>query len=151
MVKIFLITFLFIISGCSSEYHFIEDNNEPTQFLKLNSVQIVHKGAYSGDIASDETPDACKEFILSAPQIIDFFTTANSINLREYEHELIASNCYMDGTFVSADGTSGTWKIDRSRRGFLYTVDGNATYYYCNECDNPLFYQSCDINCIHNQ
>ncbi len=149
MVKVYLVISFFMFIGCSTNHAFIKDRSQPKQSLKINSVQILHKGAYSGNIASDETSDFCKNFTLDESQVIEFFITANLVNLEDYEHNLIASNCYMDGTFVLDDGTTGNWKIDRSRRGFLYSHDGKAHYYYCNQCENELYYQSCDINCTY--
>jgi hypothetical protein len=151
MVKILLITFIFMIFGCSSSNDLTDDENQSQQLLKLISIKIVHNGAYSGDIGSDETPDMCKSFILEEFEIFNFFVTARSATLREYEHDLIASNCYVSGTFVSENGVRGTWKIDRSRRGFLHFSGSKSEYYYCGECENQLFYESCDINCIHGQ
>ncbi|THJ34977.1 hypothetical protein E8K88_05720 [Lampropedia aestuarii] len=49
---------------------------------------------------SDETPQDCKEFILSEAQIRNFFQTATTISQRgqrDYDHELIPSRCYAKG------------------------------------------------------
>jgi len=126
-------------------------NNEKMSIHRfgIESIKIVHNGDFSGRISSDESIGTCKSFILSESDVLIFFATARSATLREYEHDLNASNCYASGTFVSKTGISGEWKIDRSRRGFLHNQSDEPEYFYCGECQNPLFYEPCDIDCIN--
>lgn len=152
MVRILTILSVSTILACSSNATFgVNNEKKYSQHLDLESIKIMHNGDFSGKISSDESIETCKKFVLSESDVLIFFTTTRSATLREYEHDLNASNCYASGTFVSKSGASGEWKIDRSRRGFLYTQNGEPEYFYCGECNNPLFYEPCDIDCVHGE
>ena len=149
MVKTFLFAFNLMLFGCAASPYFTTDQNRPEPSLRIKSLKVMHTGVYSGDIAADETPSLCHDFVLTKAEVLNFFKTARSATLREYEHDLIASNCYISGLFESEGGVKGAWKIDRARRGLLLFSDGASKYYFCGECENKLFYESCDVDCIH--
>ncbi len=152
MVRLLLITSVLILSGCSSSDHETTTKHKsPGDVLSIESLKIEHNGGFSNYISSDETPEICKGFVLDKIDVLNFFTTARSATSREYEHDLIASNCFSSGTFISNSGISGDWKIDRSRRGMLHVQDKVPEYYYCSECKIPLYYESCNIDCAHGE
>ncbi len=148
MVKniLFLITVLAL--GCS-----VTNNKNSTQkSIDFKSIHIDRNGSFSGYISSSETAELCKTFILNRSEIVTFFKHSRIATPREYAHELTASNCYASGSFITSAGAEGTWKIDRARRGLIHFKKSTHTkYYYCVECKSKLFYESCDIECIHGQ
>lgn len=148
MVKLILLFFITLALGCS-----VANNTSQTQqSLEFRSIHIDNNGSYSGYISSDETAESCKTFVLKKAEIVDFFKQSRAATSREYAHDLTASNCYVSGSFIMSTGVKGTWKIDRSRRGLINFNNGsNTKYYYCSECKSSLFYESCDIECIHGQ
>ncbi|MCF6236463.1 MAG: hypothetical protein L3J70_08875 [Gammaproteobacteria bacterium] len=149
MVKLILPFFITVaLVGCS-----ITNNTGQTQQpLDFKTIHIDSNGSYSGYISSNETVESCKTFILNKSEIIKFFKHSRTATSREYAHDLIASNCYASGSFTISNGIEGTWKIDRARRGLInYNNNANTKYYYCAECKSALFYESCDIECIHGQ
>jgi len=133
MVKYLPFLCIFLVIGCS-------EKNQEEQLFELKSITIDSKGSYSGYISSDETAESCKTFVLENDKALNFFKHSQVVTLREYEHDLTASNCYVNGTFVSSLGEKGTWKIDRARRGML-TIGADTTYYYCSDCKSSLFYK----------
>lgn len=147
MVKLLLI-YIILVSGSSS----ITNTTKALHPVKFNSVNISNNGSYSGYISTNETEEFCKSFILQKQDIIAFFKKARIATQREYAHDLTASNCYVGGEFITASGMKGNWKIDRARRGYVaFNNGGNTRYYYCLKCKNTLYYEACDIDCIHNQ
>lgn len=148
MVKLLVVFYVLMLSGCSTDINKTTNSKKASVNLSmLASVHIENNGDYSGNISSDESPEMCKDFILTESDVFDFFVRSRPITLREYQHDLTASNCYASGSFVSKNGVEGTWKIDRSRRGFLSTPNSDSAYYYCGECTNQLFYESCESEC----
>ena len=101
MVKTFLFAFNLMLFGCAASPYFTTDQNRPEPSLRIKSLKVMHTGVYSGDIAADETPSLCHDFVLTKAEVLNFFKTARSATLREYEHDLIASNCYISGLFES--------------------------------------------------
>lgn len=148
MVKLILFFFSTFALGCS-----VANNTSQTQqSLDFKSIHIDHNGSYSGYISSNETAESCKTFILNKSEIVTFFKHSRTATSREYAHDLTASNCYASGGFITSIGVEGTWKIDRARRGVINFNNGAHTkYYYCSGCKSTLFYESCDIECIHDQ
>lgn len=146
MVKLWFIVVSIVLTSCSAHN---ADHGERTVKSKFTDVKIEYNGAYQGNISSDETEKSCEDFVLSETEVTTFFSASRSATDREYAHDLIASNCYANGSFV-LEGTQGIWQIDRARRGFL-SLAGKTEYYYCAECDGPLFYETCDINCVHGE
>jgi len=145
MVKFILLLFFILVASCSGM------NNIPKGF-DFKTINIENNGSFSGYISSNETVKFCKSFVLTKTEIITFFKKSRIATYREYSHDLTASNCYTSGNFVTSKGIKGTWKIDRARRGFINLISSNKTqYYYCATCENALFYESCDIECIHDQ
>lgn len=148
MVKITILLFVTLLLSCSTT----ENVRQTQESIQLESVEIDKNGSYSGYISSNETTESCKTFVLRKNEIIDFFRTSRIATSREYSHDLTASNCYASGSFVMLTGAKGTWKIDQARRGIIdFNNSSNAKYYYCSECKSVLFYESCDIKCIHAQ
>lgn len=147
MVKLwFTILSAMMLASCSKNN---TDHSQAPINSKLTKPQIEFNGAYQGHISSDETEKSCEDFVLAELEVITFFSKSRSATDREYVHDLIASNCYANGSFV-LDGIQGTWNIDRARRGF-HSLAGKTEYYYCFECDNPLFYEPCDIDCVYDE
>jgi hypothetical protein len=152
MVKLLLISSALILYGCSSGDDETTNKQKASgNLLNPESIKIEHNGDFSGYVNSDETPEMCKSFILDKADVLSFFTSARSATLREYEHDLTASNCYASGTFVSESGVSGDWKIDRSRRGGIHVQHKEPEYYYCGECKSQLFYEPCDMDCVRGE
>ncbi|WP_444944719.1 hypothetical protein ACJJIK_08190 [Microbulbifer sp. ZKSA006] len=148
MVKYILLFFTTLALSCL----IINNTSQAQQLLDFKSIHIVNNGSYSGYISSDETAESCKAFIVNKSEIIEFFKNSRAATSREYAHDLTASNCYASGSFITSTGVEGTWKIDRARRGLINFNNGaHSKYYYCSECKNTLFYESCDMECIHGQ
>ncbi|MCF6257651.1 MAG: hypothetical protein L3J98_03380 [Gammaproteobacteria bacterium] len=148
MVKIILSFFIALTMGCSV----INNTDKIQQLFEFNSIHIDSNGSYSGYISFNETTEYCKTFVLKKSEVVDFFKQSRAVTSREYAHDLMASNCYASGGFILSTGIAGTWKIDRARRGMINFDNGDDTkYYYCSECKSTLFYESCDIECVHGQ
>lgn len=144
MVKLWFTVVIVVLASCSANN---TDHGDRTIKSKFTDVKIEHNGAYQGNISSDETKKSCEDFVLIETEVTTFFSISRSATEREYGHDLIASNCYASGV-LELDGHQGTWQIDRARRGFL-SLEGKTEYYYCAECDGLLFYEACDMNCVH--
>ncbi len=126
--------------------------NNISKGFDFETINIENNGSFSGYISSNETVEFCKSFILKKNEIISFFKKSRLATYREFSHDLTASNCYTSGSFITSEGLEGTWKIDRARRGLVnFNYSNKAQYYYCALCENSLFYESCDIECINNQ
>jgi len=146
MVKYTLLFVITLVTGCS----ITSNTNQKLPPLEFKVIHIDNNGSYSGYISSNETVEFCKTFILKKSEIIAFFKQARSATSREYAHDLTASNCYTNGIFTTETGKKGTWKIDRARRGYIHFNNSEKTnYYYCFKCKSTLFYESCDLECIH--
>jgi len=143
-----LFFFTTLAPGCS-----VANNTSQTQqSLDFKSIHIDRNGSYSGYISSNETAESCKTFILKKSEILLFFKHSRIATSREYAHDLTASNCYASGSFVTSTGVEGAWKIDRARRGLIdFNKGADTKYYYCSECKSILFYESCDMECIHGE
>lgn len=145
MVKQPLIFLCMALAGCSSGKSSVMNAGFSSDgAIPLKNIHILQNGHYSGLISSDETPEVCSNFMLTETVVHHFFVTAESVDLRKYEHDISASNCYASGTFESAkgdEGDEGDWKIDRTRRGFLHLQDGQTTYFFCNKCNSDLYYE----------
>ncbi len=144
MVKLWFTAFSAVLISCSA--HNTDHKKSPIK-SRMAKVKIEKNGVYQENISSDETEESCTDFVLSETEVATFFSTSRTATDREYSHDLMASNCSASGSFV-LEGTQGTWKIDRARRGFL-SLAGKTEYYYCSECDSTLYYEPCDIDCIH--
>ncbi len=145
MVKFILLLFFTLVASCSA-------TNDISKEFDFKTINVENKGSYSGYISSNETVEFCKSFVLKKTEIISFLKKSRKVTYREYSHDLTASNCYTSGSFVTSEGIKGTWKIDRARRGIInFNASNKTQYYYCAACENVLFYESCDIECIHDQ
>lgn len=98
------------------------------------SVEIAHNGAWSDRISGDETAEMCRSFLLRPTDVSEFFMKARRATQRQYSHDLVAANCYVDGKVRLAGGAMASWKIDQARRGFITMPDGTTIYLYCPAC-----------------
>lgn len=148
MVRLLIFCCLCSLFGCN--YQRVKGDFDTTsKNFDVRTIDIIHNGEYSDEISSDESADICREFILSEDQVVLFFSTAYSVNLSNYEHELIASNCYADGNISIENRVVGSWRIDRARRGLIKFNGREPVYYFCADCNDELYYEPCDLNCVH--
>jgi len=136
MVKTLLILITILITACTSKPSFDTSANK----LDVSEIEIHTLGGFSGLVSSEETEEMCKSFVMNNKEVISFFELSSSISDREYGHDLTQSNCYVDGTLLLMDGSSGKWKIDKAGRGFISFTDGKVIYRYCNDCQIEAFY-----------
>ena len=163
MVKINWCFFIFtlFLFGCSAHSGKLPDNADITdktgsdiEFVSsgfsIIDFTIVDNGAYSGDVSSHETAQSCRDFWVTDDSVKSFFLASDIIDINAYQHELVASNCYASGTFLTADGKTGSWQIDRARRGFL-AFQEDSYLYYCHRCRQDIYYAPCDVECVHGE
>lgn len=144
MVKLFLVFSLLILSACISSINTEEDGK-----MIVESVIFENNAAFSGDISGYETEEACKNFMLSEDAVKSFFLQSRVATEREYAHDLLASNCFSGGKLTTHQGRLATWKIDRARRGYFVFEDEDVQYFYCTDCREVVYYEACDVDCIH--
>lgn len=112
----------------------------------VRSIKIEVAGGYAGDAVKEEnaslneSEESCKDFTLTESEVSQFFANVRQASPSEYLHDLKASSCYVSGTLVAKDGTEGTWKIDRSKRGFVMLAAGEPGFYVCEGCKGSSFY-----------
>ncbi len=132
--------------GCLCSLAALAEETEKGLPFDVRSIQIDVMGGYSGDTvkeenaAADESEESCKDFQLTEGEVSQFFDSARRASPSEYLHDLKASNCYVTGSLVAKDGSEGTWKIDRSKRGFVMLAGGEPGFYVCEGCKGASFY-----------
>ena len=136
MIKTLLILLIITITACTSKPSFDTNANK----LDISEVEIHTSGGFSGLVSSEETEGICKSFVMNNKEVISFFESSSSVSDREYGHYLTQSNCYINGTLLLLDGSSGEWKIDKAGRGFISFPDGETIYRYCDDCQIEAFY-----------
>ena len=136
--------FLFVIS-CAN---YAADTNH---FRHLAKVVIQKNASWSDYVSSDETPEMCKDFVLTEADVKQFFTLARVASEQEYSHDLLMSRCTASGKVTMVNKKEGEWKIDRARRGLLVLTDGTRYFFYCGKCKSKVYSEACDIDCIHGE
>ena len=143
---------LFIATGCS-----VKDQNTkkhmalrlpPTATNAVQSITTINDGLFN-EIASssEETIAHCEEFKITDEQAKKFFSSAIMVRREEYIHAYLPSRCYAEGTLQSMGNESGYWKIDRARRGLIKYDTQDSIYFFCNDCEEEVFYEACDLDC----
>ncbi len=138
--------FLSVVVGCLVALAAASEDVEKGLPFDVQSIRIDVIGGYAGDAAKEEnaaaneSEESCKDFKLTEREVSTFFENARRASPSEYLHELKASSCYINGTLIAEDGTEGTWKIDRSKRGFVMLADGEPGFYVCEVCKAGSFY-----------
>lgn len=108
-------------------------------------VVITGNGLHSGSDTNYESVADCAGFRVTPAHVEEFFKQAEPVESRFYNHELNTSLCYASGDVWLADGRSGKWTIDKSRRGYLIYSDGAVQYMFCRSCANSQFLPVSDI------
>jgi hypothetical protein len=122
--------------------HGEEDCGEitPYQVTAIKSVVIEKTGAWTDEVYSDETHEACAKFKPNERDVRDFFRRARQIDYEAYGAYYLPSRCYATGAIVFVSGDRGTWRIDFERRGVLKLPDDRKLYFFCSTCRSKAFY-----------
>jgi hypothetical protein len=143
-----LITVVFLALYAWTVHADIE--KQPThKHLNIQGVIIDENAAWSDAVSSNETPDSCRDFLLTETDVRQFFKEARNATSPEYNHDLLMSRCYSSGRATLQDGREIGWEIDRARRGIVIFPDRTAVFFFCAKCTSKAYGEACDIDCIH--
>ena len=103
----------------------------PPGLPPIASVRIERQG-----VAIWTEPDgaSCRQFRLSERQVRRFFRDARQAEAEAVHHTLPESPCSALGQVVFANGSVGSWRLDRYGLGWLDRPDGRKMVLYCREC-----------------
>lgn len=106
------------------------------QLPKVRSVTITANGITAW---ADPEEKNCASFKLNDRQVRTYFSRAGKVDPRAAHFTLSESPCQAKGTVRFADGSSGTWWIDRFRRAGLTRPGKPDIMLYCPRCQNKPF------------
>jgi hypothetical protein len=106
------------------------------QLPGIRSVVITANGITAW---TDSEEANCATFKLSDRQVRTYLTHAGKVDAQAAHHTLSESPCQATGTVRFTDGSSGTWWIDRYRRGGLTRPGQPDMMLYCPRCRTKPF------------
>jgi hypothetical protein len=135
---------------CDNEHRYYIEPRDLEQFRpKVKTVTIIGHG---------EPTESCqKEFTLTPDDVRDFFDVAKSttlfidIDFSDIDNTRDLEQCNLIGKAVLQDGQEAYWWIDRFRRAYLGTAEGENSryfYYYCADCQSEKYSAPCDADCL---
>ncbi|MEQ5119369.1 hypothetical protein [Morganella morganii] len=109
----------------------------------MNAIAVKNIEIKDTGITVTENPgageiNACKQFIPTKNQLLNFFKLAEEAEYNKWLHEYYSS-CISTGSIEFENGTSGNWVIQSSGIASVIMNDGSSAnfFYKDNEWDDP--------------
>ncbi|WP_458095905.1 hypothetical protein [Roseomonas sp. WA12] len=103
----------------------------PTGLPPVTSVRIEKQGVA---IWTDPDGASCRGFRLSERQVRRFFRNARQAEAAAVHYTLPESPCSVLGRVMFADGSAGSWRLDRFGLGWLDRAGSGRMVLYCRGC-----------------
>ena len=104
----------------------------PWKRMRVVSITVTDVGLGEDRRDADDLRP-CAAFRPGARDVGDFVRRASVVSKQAFLHETTWSACHATGTVRFADGTAGTWMIQRYGAGTV-TIDGRRHYFDCERC-----------------
>lgn len=113
-----------------------DEGIEPTVFpLNLPDVRWVVITENAQRTAPEADADLrCDRFSVTQHEIATFVRRAQGVSAQDAMHLLNWTPCLASGRVGFADGRTGRWSVNLSRKGWLLMDDGQEIHLYCPRC-----------------